>query len=87
LVSVQIRSKAPGALASECEGPLWSRGCSGAAAGEPVACAGRQIVIRSDEGQDIAILAVEPDARSCPLAALQIAFARRPGQGRRTRHR
>ena len=56
---------------AECAGPRWFGGCPRAAAGEKVACAGRRVVVVTDEGREI-VLEVEPDATACPLVVLSL---------------
>lgn len=68
---VLIYSRDDTQVEAECAGPRWFGGCPRAAAGERVACAGRRVVVMTDEGREI-VLEVEPDATACPLVAFPL---------------
>ena len=72
MANVLIRAKDAASADGLCEGPLWSARCSLTAPGQPVACAGREIVISDHQGIRLAVLEVEPDAQVCPLVALSL---------------
>ncbi len=57
---------------AECRGASWTGGCPRSPPGERVACAGRKLVAMLVGGGEV-VLMVEPDAVSCPLAALGLA--------------
>jgi hypothetical protein len=67
---VFIWSQATGPAVQECKGPGWSGACPYVAAGEPVACAGLCLLALLQSGRRV-VLEVEPDARTCPLAAFR----------------
>jgi hypothetical protein len=53
-----------------CQGPTKSGGCRRVALGEPVACAGNSLLATSPDGKRALLLAVERDAKACPMAAV-----------------
>ena len=54
-----------------CEGALWNGGCPRTKPGLPVACSGRNLVVSGVAGTRV-VLAIEPGATSCPLAAFDV---------------
>ncbi len=59
-------------IQDQCQGSSWTGGCRSSLPGAPVVCAGRKIVLDTAGGIAGFTLLVEPDARSCPLAALNL---------------
>jgi hypothetical protein len=57
-------------IVEQCQGADWAGACPRAAAGAPVACAGRKVIAIGPGGLAVLTLRVEPDATTCPLAAL-----------------
>jgi hypothetical protein len=72
-----IYSKDKSELIDRCGGPTWSNACPRAKAGSPVACAGKVLATAGPEGVLGLLLLVDPDARTCPLAALGLSFRHR----------
>ena len=59
----------------QCQGPAWSGACSRPARGQIIACAGGSIVVVLADGGQAITIEVEPDARICPLAVLDLFLA------------
>ena len=57
-------------IVEQCQGADWTGACPRAPAGAPVACAGRKVIAMGPGGLAVFTLRVEPDATTCPLAAL-----------------
>ena len=70
-----IYSKDGAELIARCGGPTWNGGCSNVEKGSLVLCAGKVVQTQGPEGVLGLILLVEPDAKTCPLAALGPFFA------------
>jgi len=71
MVHVLVYSEDGERLVDQCEGANWSGGCPRSPPGRPVLCAGRKLIVLGANGVIRMVLAVEPDAVSCPLAALK----------------
>ena len=71
MAKVRILTDSNGEAADECSGPTWAGTCPMVRPGQRVACAGRRIELLNAAGVRLE-LTVEPDARSCPLAPLNV---------------
>ena len=67
-----------------CEGPIRGGVCAKAAPGELVGCAGQEIAVLDGETL-LALMRVEPNARSCPLAAIGMVSRSAPDRANRGR--